>query len=76
MVQVESGLECAWFQRLKLKYDKLLPGLFAFKFNLRPQNKALKGVRVMKLHFPGQKRKATVKGLSRRPASEVELTAN
>ena len=33
-------------------------------------SKVVKGFRVMKLHFPGQKRKATVKGLSKRSASE------
>ena len=38
--------------------------------------KALKGVRIMKVHFPGQKRKATIKGLCQLPASAVGLTVN
>ena len=33
-VPVETRVESAWLQRLKLKYNKLLSG-FAFKFNLR-----------------------------------------
>jgi len=30
------GRLCAWFQRLKQKYDKLLSSSFAFDVNLRP----------------------------------------
>ena len=33
--RVESRVACAWFQRLELKYDKLLSE-FAFNLNLRP----------------------------------------
>ena len=34
---------CAWFQRSKVKYDKLLAN-FAFKCNLRHYAEALRGV--------------------------------
>jgi hypothetical protein len=37
--RVESRVESAWFERLKLRYDKLLSS-FAFNFNLRRYNAA------------------------------------
>ena len=35
MLRVETRVESAWFQRSKLKYNKLL-SIVAFRFNLRP----------------------------------------
>ena len=37
---MKPGLECAWFQRLKLKPDTQL-SIYAFNFNLRPYIMAL-----------------------------------
>ena len=37
-MHVESRVECAWFQPLRLKYDNLLSS-FAFNFNLRSYGK-------------------------------------
>jgi len=45
-LQVDTRVECACFQRMKLKHDKLLSS-FAFTFNLRPyvkDNARLTGV--------------------------------
>ena len=39
VVQVETRVESAWFQRWKPRYVELLSG-FAFNFNLRPYSRA------------------------------------
>jgi hypothetical protein len=38
VLQVETYVESAWFQRLKVKYDKLLSS-FAFNINVHPYSK-------------------------------------
>ena len=52
VVQVETRVESAWFQPVKVKYDKLLSG-FAFNFNWRPHGAiALKWLGGWCVHSP------------------------